>query len=162
MSLLIENYEPYIQANGGLSTNKPVVLGSSLTVTGTTTFTGSLIRTFNTVAVNATATLTAAQVTSSYITSTSAAPVTMTLPTGTLLGAQVGAVQGTVMELFIDNTAGANTVTIAVATNGIKSDAANTTAASFGQLTVASGATGVGRFSIMFSSPTAYVFTRTA
>jgi hypothetical protein len=29
-------------------------------------------------------------------------------------------------------------------------------------LTVASGATGVGRYTIMFSSPTAYVFTRTA
>jgi len=33
---------------------------------------------------------------------------------------------------------------------------------SFGDLSVASGATGIGRFTIMFSSPTAYVFTRTA
>ena len=39
MSLLIENYEPYIQANGGLSTNKPVSLGSTLAVTGVATFT---------------------------------------------------------------------------------------------------------------------------
>ena len=54
------------------------------------------------------------------------------------------------------------TVTMAVATNGILSDAANTTAASFGQLTVASGATGIGRFTIMFTSSTTYVFTRTA
>jgi hypothetical protein len=113
-------------------------------------------------AVNATATLTADQVACGYITSTSAAATTMTLPTGTLLGAQLGASAGTVFDLFIDNTAGANTVTLAVATNGIKSDAANTTAASFGQLTVAAGATGIGCFRLMFSSPTAYVFTRIA
>lgn len=116
----------------------------------------------NPTAVNATATLTAAQVATGYITSTSAAPVTMTLPTGTLLGAAIGAVQGTILDLYIDNTAGANTVTMAVAVNGIKSDAATTTAASFGQLTVASGVTGIGRFTLMFSSATAYVFTRTA
>lgn len=114
------------------------------------------------VAANVTATLTAAQVLTGYITSTSAAAVTLTLPTGTLLGAAIGAVQGTVLDLYIDNTAGANTVTMAVAVNGIKSDAANTTAASFGQLTVASGVTGIGRFTLTFSSATAYVFTRTA
>jgi len=115
-----------------------------------------------TAAINATATATAAQVATGYITSTSAAPTTITLPTGTLLGAALGAAAGTVMDLYVDNTAGASTVTIAVATNGIKSDAANTTAASFGQLTVASGATGLARFTIMFSSATAYAFTRTA
>lgn len=113
-------------------------------------------------AINATATATAAQVATGYITSTSAAPTTITLPTGTLLGAALGATQGTTMELYVDNTAGASTVTIAVAVNGIKSDAANTTAASFGQVTVAAGVTGLGRFTLMFSSATAYVFTRTA
>jgi len=51
---------------------------------------------------------------------------------------------------------------MAVAVNGIKSDAAATTAASFGQLTVASGVTGLARFTLMFSSATAYAFTRTA
>jgi hypothetical protein len=114
------------------------------------------------VPVNATTTLTPAQIQYGYVTSTSAAAVTMTLPTGTLLGAALGATKGTVLELYVDNTAGANSVTMAVATNGVKSDAAVTTAASFGQMTVASGATGIGRFTIMFSSPTAYVFTRTA
>ena len=115
-----------------------------------------------TAAINATATATAAQVATGYITSTSAASTIITLPTGTLLGAEVGAAAGTILDLFVDNTGGASTVTIAVATNGIKSDAANTTAASFGQLTVAAGATGIGCFRIMFSSATAYVFTRTA
>ena len=60
-----------------------------------------------TAAINATATATAAQVVTGYITSTSAAPVTITLPTGTLLGAALGAVAGTVLDLYIDNTAGA-------------------------------------------------------
>ena len=113
-------------------------------------------------AINATATATAAQVASGYITSTSVGATTITLPTGTLLGQALGAVRGTSLDLYIDNTAGASTVTVAVATNGILSTAAADTAGSFGDLTIAAGATGIGRFTIMFSSPTAYVFTRTA
>ena len=115
-----------------------------------------------TAAINATGTATAAQVATGYITSTSAAATTITLPTGTDLGAAIGASRGTVLELYVDNTAGASTVTIAVATNGILSSAAADTAGSFGDLTIAHGATGIGRFTIMFSSATAYVFTRTA
>jgi len=113
-------------------------------------------------AINATATATAAQVATGYITSTSASPTTITLPTGTLLGAAIGATQGTVLDLYVDNTAGASTVTIAVATNGILSSAAADTPGSFGDLTIAAGATGIARFTIMFSSATAYVFSRTA
>jgi hypothetical protein len=116
----------------------------------------------STAAINATATATAAEVATGYITSTSASPTTITLPTGTLLGAAIGAARGTVLELYVDNTAGANTVTIAVAVNGILSTAATDTAGSFGDLTIASGVTGLARFTIMFSSATAYVFTRTA
>ena len=115
-----------------------------------------------TAAINATATATAAEVATGYITSTSAAATIITLPTGTALGAAIGATRGTTLDLFIDNTAGANTVTIAVATNGILSSAAADTPGSFGDLTVASGVTGLARFTIMFSSATAYVFTRTA
>ena len=114
------------------------------------------------VAVNATATLTAAQVASGYITSTSAAAVTMTLPTGTLLGTALGAVQGTTFNFVIDNTAGANTVTLAVAVNGILSALAVAASTSAGLLTVPSGVTGQGEFQIMFSSATAYTFTRVA
>jgi hypothetical protein len=116
-------------------------------------------------AVNATGTATAAQVASGYITSTSAAATTITLPTGTALGTAIGAVQGTVLDLYIDNTAGANTVTIAVNTNAVLSAgavAAAAAAGTFGDLDVASGATGLARFTLMFSSPTAYAFTRTA
>ena len=113
-------------------------------------------------AIDATATATAAQVVAGYITSTSVGTVTITLPTGTLLGAALGATQGTTLDLFIDNTAGASVVTVAVATNGILSSAAADTPGSFGDLTVASGVTGLARFTLMFSSATAYVFTRTA
>lgn len=115
-----------------------------------------------TAAINATATATAAQVATGYITSTSAAATTITLPTGTLLGAELGAAQGTVHDLYIDNTAGASAVTIAVAVGGVLSTAAADSATSFGDLTVAAGATGVARYTLMFSSPTTYVFTRTA
>ena len=115
-----------------------------------------------TAAINATATATAEQVATGYITSTSAAATTITLPTGTALGTAIGAVRGTVLDLYVDNTLGASTVTIAVNTNAILSSAAADTAGSFGDLTVAAGVTGIARYTIMFASATAYVFTRTA
>ena len=113
-------------------------------------------------AINSTATATAAQVASGYITSTSASATTITLPTGTALGNAIGATKGTVLDLYIDNTGGSNAVTIAVNTNAILSTAAADSSGSFGDLTVAAGATGLARYTLMFSSATAYVFTRTA
>ena len=130
-------------------------------LTGNIAGTGSITHA-TTSAINATATATAAQVATGYITSTSAAATAITLPTGTLLGAALGAVQGTVFDLYIDNTAGASAVSIVAAVNGILSTAGVDTAGSFGDLTVASGVTGLARFTLMFSSATAYVFTRTA
>jgi hypothetical protein len=116
-----------------------------------------------TAAINATATATAAQVATGYITSTSAAGTTITLPTGTDLGTALSATRGTTLDLFVDNTAGASTVTMAVATNGILSAAAAAgSGAGAGLLTVPSGVTGIGCFRIMFSSATAYVFSRIA
>lgn len=175
--LYIENYEPYIQenvaANGvGLATNKPTSFGSTVSFLSTITQTGLTgINTFNTAileghvasAINSTATATAAQVATGCITSTSAAATAITLPTGTLLGAALGATAGDTFELIIDNTAGANTVTIAVAVNGILSAAAAAGAgAGAGLLTVPSGVTGIGVFKLMFSSATAYAFSRIA
>jgi len=130
-------------------------------VTGNVAGSGSITHA-TTSAINATATATAAEVATGYITSTSASATAITLPTGTLLGAALGAVRGTVFDLYVDNTAGASTVTMVVAVNGILSSAAADTAGSFGDLTIAAGATGLARFTLMFSSATAYVFTRTA
>lgn len=113
-------------------------------------------------ATNETNTLTSDRVASGYITSTSAAPTTLTMPTGTLLGAQLGAARGTVHDLYIDNTLGASTVTMAVGTNAILSSLAAAEAGGAGLLTVAAGATGIARFTLVFASATAYVFTRTA
>lgn len=130
-------------------------------LTGNVAGSGSITHA-TTAAINATATATAAEVATGYITSTSVGTVTITLPTGTLLGAALSAAQGTIFDLYVDNTAGASVVTVAVATNGILSSGAADTPGSFGDLTIAAGATGLARFTIMFSSATAYVFTRTA
>lgn len=161
MSLLLETYIPVVQ-EGGLNTNKNVVFGGNLTVVGTVTE-GNSVTQYVPVAINSTATATAAQIAAGYITSTSAGATTITLPTGTLLGAQLNAKQGTTTLFYIDNTAGASTVTIAVAVNGVLSAAAVAGAgAGAGLLTVPSGVTGMAEFTIMFSSATAYTFTRTA
>lgn len=124
---------------------------------------GGVMRPTSSAAINSTGTATAAQVATGYITSTSAAATVITLPTGTLLGAALGATAGTAFNLIVDNTAGANTVTIAVAVNGVLSDGAVTAGAvAFGDLTIASGVTGLARFTLIFSSATAYAFSRTA
>jgi hypothetical protein len=148
---------------GAVTTTSTLGATSSVTNLTTTNLVFTDINHPSTAAINATATATAAQIATGYITSTSAAATTITLPTGTLLGAAIGATAGTVLDFYVDNTAGANTVTIAVATNGILSAAAAAgSSANFGLLTVPSGVTGLARFTIMFSSATAYVFSRTA
>jgi len=149
---------PVTSTNGFIGNLTGNVTGN---VTGNIAGTGRITHA-TTAAINATATATATQVATGYITSTSAAATAITLPTGTLLGAALGAAKGTVFDLYIDNTAGASTVTMVVAVNGILSSAAVDTPGSFGDLTVAAGVTGLARFTLMFSSATAYVFTRTA
>ena len=101
-------------------------------------------------AANVTATLTAAQLKTGYITSTSAAAVSLTLPSAAaLLAALIGAAAGTWFDFAVDNSAGANTVTL-IASASITDATAVITGG--GTLTVASGATGL--FRIYFSSGT--------
>lgn len=167
----LESQLPGVMASG-LITNKPVAINSTLATTGAISQSGNTgNNSFNVAnleghiasAVNSSATATAAQAATGYITSTSASPTTITLPTGTLLGAALAATAGDVFDLVIDNTAGASTVTIAVAVNGILSAAAVAgSAAGAGLLTVPSGVTGIGIFRLMFSSSTAYAFSRIA
>ena len=123
-------------------------------------------------AVNATATLTAAQIDNGYITCKSTSAVTMTMPTGTLLGAYVGATQGTTFDFYIDNTASSSSgaVTVAVSTNAVQSDwdvqltnaTASVTPATVTPLTLVVGTSGIACYKVMFSSATAYVFSRVA
>lgn len=108
------------------------------------------------VALNATATITAAQLAAKYITSTSAAATSLTLPTAALLAAQLGAVRGTVLEFIVDNTDGANTVTL-VASTGIVAGTATLTGGA--TLTVAAGQ--VGYFRIFFKTNAAALIYRT-
>ena len=118
----------------------------------------------------ASATLTAAQVELGYIAVTSTSAVTLTMPTGTLLGAQVGATQGYTFHFLVDNTAssGSGIVTMAVGTNAVQSDwdnqvtaaTASITPATITPLTVAVGASGIAIYQITFSSATAYAFSR--
>ena len=110
------------------------------------------------VSIGATGTISsAALATTGYITCTSVAATTITLP----IAVTAGAVQGLVPALIasagqkftfiVDNRAGASVVTIAVGTGGTLSDAANTTAASFGDVTLASGVRGMAQFTLMFT-----------
>lgn len=108
-------------------------------------------------AINTTGAATAAQLAGGLITSTSAATVALTLPTGSALGTQLGAAQGTTFEFYVDNSAGANIVTVTVA-SGITAITAVLTGSA--TLTVAAGV--VGQFKLYFTSASAAVLSRTA
>lgn len=121
-------------------------------VAGDTVFTTTLpiVENHTAHAANVTATLEASELATGYITSTSAAAVSLTLPTATLLAAELGAVAGSSFEFIVDNTAGANTVTIIV---GAGITAATPVITGGATLTV-SVANAIGIFRIVFSSAT--------
>lgn len=147
-------------------------ISGTLTITGTRVNNSSLAPITNFTApsaINSSATATAAQILSGYITSTSAAGTTITMPTGTALGnAITGCTRGTTLEFTVDNTAGASTITMAVNTNAVQSDwdnqvtaaTASVTPAAITPLTIASGTSGIATYKIVFASATAYVFSR--
>lgn len=101
-------------------------------------------------AVNVSATVTGAQLATGFFTSTSAATVTLTLPTATDAGTALGAGKGTSFDFIVDNSAGANTVTVAVNTGIV---AATPVITGGGTLTV-SVANGIGVFRLVFTSAT--------
>lgn len=113
---------------------------------------------FEPIAINATSVATAEQLAVGVITSTSAAATSITLPTATLLAAELGAVRGTRFQFVIDNSAGANTVTVIVGA-GIT---VNTPAITGGATLTISTANAVGIFEIVFTSTTAAKILRIA
>lgn len=152
-------------STGFTSRSTPISVPAGLTkiiefvfngVTWVETGTGSLPSIKTASAINVTATATAAQVAAGLITSTSPSAVTITLPTATQMAAQLGAVQGSIFDFIVDNSAGANTVTIAVG--------AGITASTFpatNTLTLAnSTTTGTALFRLTFISGTAATLTR--
>jgi len=94
----------------------PALLDNSTKVATTAFVVTNIITKCTPVAINSSATATAAQLGGGWITSTSAAATTITLPTATLIATQIGGAQGTRFPFTIDNTAGANIVTVAVST----------------------------------------------
>lgn len=107
-------------------------------------------------AVNTTGAITAAELAGGFITSTSAATVTATLPTAALLATQLAAVRGTIFEFVVDNSAGANTVTVAVNT-GIT---VGTTALTGGDSLTVSTAQVVATFRLVFTTTTTAILRR--
>lgn len=97
-----------------------------------------------------TGTITAAALKGGYVNSTSVAAVSMTLPIATDIATTISAAKGTTFDFIVDNSGGANTVTVVVNT-GIVSSAT---------LTVVAGA--VGKFELIFTSPTAAKLVRLA
>jgi len=82
-------------------------------------------------AVNTSATLTAAQIIGGLITSTTAAAVVMTLPTGTnfetaLIAAFPGLQNGDAFQFYVSNLGGTNAITFAAGTNFTIASAAST------------------------------------
>ena len=153
---------------------------SRTTFSGPVASTNGFVPSGPSVAVNATAAITAANLQVGYITSTSAALTTITLPICVTAGGVaglatvLGAVRGQQFSFIVDNVAGANNVTIAVAagaTNAL-SDAATiaASAVAFGRLVVDNGVTGMAQFTLMFNggdgvtpgSATGYCLSRTA
>lgn len=110
-------------------------------------------------AINATATATAAQVASGYITSTSAAAVALTLPSAAAILADLGLGAGTVFDFIVDNTAGSNTITVTLPAS--ITVLATPVITGTDTLTV-STANGIGVFRLVFTSATAAQIIRLA
>jgi hypothetical protein len=109
-------------------------------------------------AVNVTGGITALELSGGLITSTSAAAVLATLPTATALATQLGAVQGTRFTFVVDNSAGANTVTV-----GLGAGITVNTPVILGTDTLTvSTANVVGVFEVVFTSTTAAIIFRIA
>lgn len=99
-----------IGSNSYTYKSNQIVIGNTTDVKEIVTA-GVHIEKHSVTAKNTTATLTAAECLAGVITSTSVAAVSLTLPSGADLSAQVSGI-GTTFELIIDNSAGANSVTI--------------------------------------------------
>jgi hypothetical protein len=133
------------------------VATTGLSVTGNLTASAPLIRQHTlTEPFDSTGTIAAAKLAVGYITTTSGAAVTMTLPTATAMANQLGAVQGTIWEFWVDNTAGSNTITVAVGSGITASDFPGTNTLS----RTASASLGVAGFRLTFFSATGATLTR--
>lgn len=141
---------------GGIGVVKNATIGGSLVAQA------AIVSKHTGVAINTTGAGTLAVVTSGVvaglITSTSAAAVTVTLDSVAnmiaafaAVGVTIGA--GTLLEFYVDNSAGANTVTVAV--DGGATLAVTTPAITGGATLTVTTANVVGKFGIYITTPTA-------
>lgn len=102
------------------------------------------------VAKDITSNLSATDITNGYITSTSAAAVALTTPTAAAIYTRLNACPGTIFEFAIDNSAGANTVTLTLDA----SITVTTPAITGGDTLTVSTANAIGIFKLVFISST--------
>lgn len=110
------------------------------------------------VAKNATSALTAAELGKGIITSTSAAATSLTLPTGTLIGRHLNAQRGDQYPFVVDNSLGANIVTLVLATGIV----VPTTVVITGSNVLTVAAAQVATFKLYFKSKTEATLFRTS
>lgn len=108
-------------------------------------------------AINVTNTATVDEVIIGRITSTSAAAVTITLPTATALATALSAVRGTRFQFMIDNSAGANTVTLDLTGTGITTGTVIITGQNSLSISVANS---IALFELCFTSTTTAIIRR--
>ena len=135
-----------------VNTGNAIKLGNA-SVTAITT-SGNIINLNPTLAaINTSATATAANIVSGYITSTTAAAVTITMPTATLIATEIGGTvsRGTSLEFSVENTGSTNAVTLAVGT-GITVQ--STVVVTGSNSLVIASANNIGRFRLVFTSGT--------
>lgn len=134
-------------------TSNTIQLGNS-TITSVISSGNDVRRNPTLIAINASATAAASDIINGYITSTSAAAVNITLPTITSIATQLGGApsRGTTIDFIIDNSAGANSITLIL-------DPSITTAASpaitGSNNLVITTTNSIGMFRLVFTSGTA-------
>lgn len=110
-----------------------------------------------TVAKDVTGSVTAIELSGGHITSTSAAAVSLTMPTVASLVTQMGAVAGDCFQFVINNSAGANTITLDLTGSGMVTGTSPITG---GATLTVSTANVIGVFELVFTSGTAAVIRR--
>lgn len=126
------------------------VVGAGVTIDDFVVKDGGFIKKPTAVAIDVTATATAAQIASGYITSSTAAAVSITTPSATDLATALGITGVGEFDFVVENTGSTNAITIVLG-SGIT--AATPVITGGGTLTI-SAANDVGLFKLVFTSPT--------
>lgn len=108
---IIDNLNDITGGTSVLPISATTLSADTLTIAGRSTL-DTIVEKHTASVINTTATATATEVATGYITSTSAAAVAITLPSAGELASELGATAGSSFEFIVDNSAGANTITV--------------------------------------------------